>query len=234
MAIELPRWKMVTRFSFIPEGKTLTAKKGSGKNQQHHFKVARDLGGHFMKPASICVLLALTLVVAGAQQSAPATPPSMSSSLGLHAFPAKSQTPEQQQQDETGCYNWAKQDSGFDPIAAFTAQQQAAPPQPATPAKPQTQGAGAKGAAGGAATGAVVGAIAGDAGKGAAVGAAAGAVGGRARARRAEKQAQVQTQQQQQQQAQQQTQAKAQTQQNLDSFKKGYSACMEAKGYVVK
>lgn len=188
-----------------------------------------------MKLALIGVILFLsTIQVAGAQESAPTTPQSMSNSLGLHAFPAKNQTRELQQQDEMGCYNWAKQDSSFDPVAAFTAQQQAPQAQTVFPAKPQTQGAGVKGAAGGAATGAVVGAIAGDAGKGAAVGAAAGTVGGRARARRAEKQAHLQAQQQQQQQAQQQAQAKAQTQQKLDSFKKGYSACMEAKGYVVK
>jgi hypothetical protein len=188
-----------------------------------------------MKSVLVCVFLVLQMVlVAGAQQPAPTGPQSMSNSLGLHAFPAKNQTLEQQQQDEMACYNWAKQDSGFDPVAAFTAQQQAPQPQAASPAKPQTQGAGVKGAAGGAATGAVVGAIAGDAGKGAAVGATAGTVGARARARRAEKQAQAQAQQQQQQQAQQQAQAKAQTQQKLDGFKKGFSACMEAKGYVVK
>ncbi len=158
-----------------------------------------------------------------AQQSTSATPQkSISSYLDLHTFPAKNQAAAQQQQDEMGCYGWAKQDSGFDPLAALSAQQSSSPTAPATPA-PQTKGAGAKGAAGGAAKGAVVGAIAGDAGKGAEVGAAAGAVGGRVRARRAQDQAQKQAQQQQQQQAQQQAQAKAQTQQKLDSFKKGFS-----------
>jgi len=187
-----------------------------------------------MKPALVVLLVLTMAFTAEAQQAASATPQSMSSSLGLHAFPSKNQTREQQQKDEMDCYNWARQDSGFDPVAALTAQQSSAPAAPAPTPKPQTQGAGVKGAAGGAATGAVVGAIAGDAGKGAAVGAAAGGIGGRARARRVEKQAQAQAQQQQQQQAQQQSQAKAQTQQKLDSFKKGYSACMEAKGYVVK
>jgi hypothetical protein len=82
-----------------------------------------------MKPALGCVLLVLEIVLTAAgQQSAPTNQPSMSSSLGLHAFPAKSQTLEQQQQDEMSCYNWAKQDSGFDPVAAFTAQQQATQP----------------------------------------------------------------------------------------------------------
>jgi len=53
----------------------------------------------------------VTGVPAGNQQS-------LTSSLGLHAFPAKDQTPQQQQIDEGACYSRSKQDSGFDPIAA--------------------------------------------------------------------------------------------------------------------
>ncbi len=41
-------------------------------------------------------------------------------------------------------------------------------------------------------------------------------------------------QQQQQLQAQRQARAKTDLQQKLDSFKKGFSACIEAKNYVVK
>ncbi len=188
-----------------------------------------------MRQVFICLFLLGTVPVIWAQQPAAAPPhTSMSSYLGLHTFPAKNQAAEQQQKDEMACYDWAKQDSGYDPLAAAQAQQQATAPPPAQPNVPQTRGAGVKGAAGGAATGAVVGAIAGDTGKGAAAGAAAGAMTGRARARRADAMAQKQAQAQQQQQAQQQAQAKAQTQQKLDGFKKGFGACMEAKGYVVK
>lgn len=187
-----------------------------------------------MKPVLLCMLILAVVPWMQAQQPTSATAQkSVSSYLGLHTFPAKNQAAAQQQQDESACYSWAKQDSGFDPLAALTAQQSSNPTAPPPPA-PGTQGAGAKGAAGGAARGAVVGAIAGDAGKGAEAGAAAGAIGGRARARRAQQQAQKQAQQQQQQQAQQQAQAKAQTQQKLDGFKRGFGACMEAKGYVVK
>lgn len=184
----------------------------------------------------ICGFCALFLVVATcmcAQQPAAPTPQkSISSYLGLHTFPAKDQPSAQQSQDETACYSWAKQDSGFDPVAALTAQPSSTPP-PAAQA-PSTRGAGAMGAASGAARGAVVGAIAGDAGKGAEIGAVTGAVGGRMRGRRAEKAAEKKAQQQQQQQAQQQAQSKAQSQQRLDSFKRAFGACMEAKGYVVK
>jgi OmpA family protein len=186
-----------------------------------------------MKPVLLWVLIVAVAPWIQAQQSTSVLPTSMSSSLGLHTFPAKDQTAAQQQQDEMACYSWAKQDSGFDPLAAVTAQQSPSPTAPAASA-PQTRGAGVQGAAGGAARGAVVGAIAGDAGKGAEVGAAAGAVGGRVRARRAEKAYEKKAQQQQQQQAQQQAQAKTQTQQKFDGFKKGFGACMEAKGYVVK
>lgn len=188
-----------------------------------------------MKPVLLCTLILLAASVAIAQQPAPAAPSmSISSYLGLHAFPAKNQAATQQQQEEVACYSWAKQDSGYDPLAAMAAQQSSTPVKTTPPPTPQTQGAGVKGAAGGAAAGAVVGAVAGDAGKGAAVGATAGAIHGRRMARRAEKQTQQKAQLQQQQQAQQQAQAKAQAQQKLDGFKKGYSACMEAKGYVVK
>lgn len=186
----------------------------------------------------LTALYALLLaVVPWMQAQQPSSTPhekSISSHLGLHTFPAKNQAAAQQQEDEKACYNWAKQNSGYDPLAALVAQQQATSPAPAQPTAPKTQGAGVKGAARGAATGAVVGAIAGDAGTGAAAGAAGGAMAGRARARRVEKQEQKEAEQQQQKQAQKQAQEKAETEKKLDGFKKGFSACMEAKGYVVK
>lgn len=179
-----------------------------------------------MKRAPLCVLLLAFVPWAYAQQPAsPAPSKSISGSLGLHAFPAKNQTPAQQQKDEAACYQWAKQDTGFDPLAAQGGQQGA--PTTAPSKTPKTTGAGAKGAASGAAKGAVVGAISGDAAKGAEVGATAGAVGGRVKARRAKRKAEEKAKEQQK-------QAKAQGQQKLDSFKKGFSACMEGKGYVVK
>ncbi len=188
-----------------------------------------------MRALMVCSVLLMFTVSLAAQQPATPTPEkSISSHLGLHSFPAKNQAAAQQKEDERNCYNWAKQDSGYDPVAAMSAQQASTPPPATTPPPPNTRGAGAKGAAAGAARGAVAGAIAGDAGKGAEAGAAVGAMKGRSRARRAEAQYEKQTEQQQQQQAQKQAQAKAQNQKQLDSFKKGFSACMEAKGYVVK
>ena len=85
-------------------------------------------------------------------------------------------------------------------------------------------GGGAKGAAGGAAAGAAIGAVAGDAGQGAAIGATAGAIHGRRQQKKAKKQAQQQAQQQQQ----------TAQQQNLDTFKRAMSACLDSRGYSVK
>ena len=163
-------------------------------------------------------------VMALAQQRPPQQLPSvaaanqqsLSRSLGLHAFPAKDQTPQQQQSDEAACYSWANQDSGFDPIAAGS--NAAASGYSAPPA-----GLGIRGAAAGAAGGAAIGAIAGDAGKGAAIGATAGGIRGRMVQRRAEAQ------------AQQQAQVKSQTlKTGFENFKRAFSACMEGKGYSVK
>jgi hypothetical protein len=169
-------------------------------------------------------------------QASEAPQKSISSRLGLHAFPARNQTREQQQTDELACYNWAQQDTGFDPIAAVAAAQSTKNSQSAqgSPSPGAPQGAGAKGAARGAAGGAAIGAIAGDPGKGAAIGAASGGLRGRMAQKRAQAEAQQRSQQQAQQQAQQQSQAKAQTQASLDDFKKAYSACMDAKGYSLK
>jgi hypothetical protein len=192
-----------------------------------------------MKPALICIVLLGSAPLALSQQPAASAPQkTISSYMGLHAFPAKNQTPAEQQRDELACYAWAKQDSGFDPLAALVAQQQVRGAGSTQRAVPETGGAEMKpaveGAAGGAATGAIVGAVAGDPGKGAAIGAAGGGVLGLAKAKRAQKEAEEKAQQQQRQQAQQQTQAKSEMQQKLDGFKKGFSACMEAKNYVVK
>jgi len=163
------------------------------------------------------------------------TPKSLSSSLGVYVFPAKNQTPDQQNQDEAACFSWAKEQTGIDPLAppptAAPAQGQSSQAPPPNPAK----GSGAKGAAGGAAAGAAIGAVAGDAGEGAAIGATAGAIRGRRQGKKAQKQAEAQ---QQQAQAQQQQQAQATAQQQQDTrkatYNKAFSACLEGKGYTVK
>ncbi len=125
-----------------------------------------------------------------------------------YVYPAKGQSAEQQKADESACYSWAVEQSGFDP--AKPAPAAAKPP---TTASGTTPGAGLRGAARGALVGEVV---SGEAG----AGAAAGAVTARAQSRRHNKQGQQQ--------------ASAQQQQQQASFGKARAACLEGRGYSVK
>lgn len=127
------------------------------------------------------------------------------------AYPAKGQSPQQQQKDDGACYAWAKSNTGIDPAALA-----ANPP-------PPSGGAGGgerlRGAARGAAGGAAIGAIAGDAGKGAAVGAVGGTMVGGARARNNQQAAAANSQ--------------AQAQGAMDTFYRAWGACMQGRGYSV-
>ncbi len=161
----------------------------------------------FINFLAVTAVLSLVLVAQGHAQD-------------LMVYPAQDQSQEQQQRDEFECYNWAKQQSGFDPMAM---------PQATTP-PPQQQGRQASplgGAARGAAIGAVGGAIGGSAGKGAAIGAAAGGLMGGMRRNQ---------QRQQQQQAQQQweQQQAAQYQQNRSTYNRALAVCLEGRGYTVR
>jgi hypothetical protein len=143
-------------------------------------------------------------------------------------FPAKNQTATQQSTDEGACFDWAKSQTGIDPMNIK-------PPETPQPPQQDTSNAGngsrARGAARGAAGGAIVGAITGDAGGGAAVGAAVGTMAGGAAKRNAKRQAEAQ---QQQQQAAAQQQAQAAIAQQKATYNKAFSACMEGKGYTLK
>ena len=94
----------------------------------------------------------------------------------------------------------------------------------AAPAQKGPTGGGLRGAAKGAAAGVAIGAIAGDAGEGAAIGAVAGGLAGR----RAGKQAQAASNQQAQ------ADVANKEKELKDSFVKGFSACLEGKGYTLK
>jgi len=69
-----------------------------------------------------------------------------------------------------------------------------------------------------------IGAIAGDAGEGAAIGAVAGGVAGRRKGKQAQAQANQQAT----------TDAANKEKEMKDSFVKGFSACLEGKGYTIK
>jgi hypothetical protein len=140
----------------------------------------------------------------------------ISTGLKLYVFPAKGQSKQQQKTDEFECYKWAMEQSGIDPLNL--------PKVEAAPAETGPTGGAVVGGAKGAAAGLAIGAIAGDAGKGAAIGAVAGGLAGR----RAGKQAQAQQNQQSK------AAATNKEKEMKDSFVKGFSACIEGKGYTIK
>jgi len=130
-------------------------------------------------------------------------------------YPSKGQSTKQQEQDQSECYQWAKQKSGFDPMAEPTAT--TPPPAEGAPARP------VRGAAVGALAGLAIGSLTGEAGAGAAIGAAAGGLfGGIRRRHQAE---------QQQQWADQQA---ATYENNRANYNRAFSACMTGRGYTVK
>ena len=134
----------------------------------------------------------------------------------LTIYPKKGQTAEQQEKDKFECYNWAKNDSGFDPMAPPTATE--APPQQAAPKGGLLRGA---------ARGAAVGAIIDDSSEGARTGAKAGAaIGGMRRSDQKREQAQAQ---QQWEQEQQQIYAE-----KRNRYNKAYAVCLDARDYSVK
>ena len=135
-------------------------------------------------------------------------------------FPNKGQSNEQIEQDKYTCYEWAKQQSGFDPMAPPTA---TAPP----PAQQAPEGGVVQGAARGALLGVAIGAIAGDPGHGAAYGAAAGGLMGGMKKKDQETQQSQAQQEWENQQVQQYTM-------NRDKYNRAYTACLEGKGYTVK
>ena len=138
------------------------------------------------------------------------------SAQDLMIFPNNDQSKEQQQQDEYSCYNWAKGETGFDPMAVPTAT--TAPPQQEAP-----KGGVRRGAVRGAALGAVVGDNSDDVWKGAAAGAAVGGM------RRNDQKRKEEAERQQWEQEQQQIYAE-----NRNRYNRAYAACMEAKDYTVR
>ena len=134
----------------------------------------------------------------------------------LYIYPAKGQSSEQQEKDKFECYNWAKNDTGFDPMEVPTTST-------APPSGQKKSGGAAKGILAGAATGAIIG----DTSKAARRGAAAGGlIGG---ARQSSKNMQVEQQQQQWEQ-----QEVANYNNKRDNYNRAYSACLEGRGYTVK
>jgi hypothetical protein len=168
------------------------------------------------KPVVVMVAVAVFATLAHAG------PPSLSTNPGnLAIFPAKGQSPEQQKADEAAAYDWATQQTRWDPYQAKTVldQQTSA----AAGSAGASRGGALKGGAGGALAGAAIGAIAGDAGKGAAIGATSLGLTGGVRSRRAMKAAGGAS-----------DAAVAAYQQQFATWNRNFMAAMEAKGYTVR
>lgn len=133
-------------------------------------------------------------------------------SAALMVYPANGQDRAQQEADEGGCFSWARNETGIDPMAAGVT---------APTSAPQQSGRAVGGAVKGAAIGGIVGGS-----SGAKTGAAVGAVGGRSRQNSANRSAQ----QQQQAQAEQANSINAQ---NQATFEKAYGVCLQGRGYTV-
>ena len=132
-------------------------------------------------------------------------------------YPAKGQSQDQQQKDEYECYQWAKGQTGFDPMQ----QPQATAPPPA-----DTSSSTGGGLLRGALVGAAVGGIA-DGSDGAGKGAAIGGLLGGARSRSQQRQYEAERDQWAQQQA-------AQYQAGRNQYNRAFAACMEPRGYSIR
>ena len=172
--------------------------------------------------AAVATLLILGTLVASVAVAQEGGPPKLSTNPGNHViFPAKDQTPEQQEQDQLAAYNWATQQTGWDPYVA--ADQQVKAEGAAEAAGDATRGAAVGGAARGALVGVAVGAIAGDAGEGAAIGATAGGMGAGMRGRQTRKRFEAGAEA-----------GAADYEAKFAEWDKHFMAAMEGKGYTVK
>ena len=141
----------------------------------------------------------------------------------LFVYPAKGQSKDQTEKDKYACYQFAKDQTGFDPMDRPTT----STPPPAR--EKETWGAG-QGAIGGALLGAGVGALAG--GKdGAGTGALVGGVGGGAMGhmRRSDQKRREETRQRDWEQRETSRYATGR-----NNYERAYAACLEGRGYTVR
>ena len=134
----------------------------------------------------------------------------------LYIYPANGQSAEQQDKDKFECYNWAKNDTGFDPMAVPTTSS-------APPSGQKKSGGAVRGALGGA----VLGGVLGDSGKSAKRGAVAGGLIGGVRQS-------SQNTRTEQKRSDWERQESANYANNRNNYNRAYSACLEGRGYTVR
>jgi hypothetical protein len=141
---------------------------------------------------------------------------SIAKGLGMYVFANNNQDQVVQDADESFCYKWAIQQTGYDPLNPTVVT--------AKSVDTSADGNAIKGAVRGAAGGAAIGAIAGDTGKGAAIGAVVGGVRGRRSKVIGDANQQKAN-----------DEAAAKKMKELEAeYKKAFMVCMEGKGYTIK
>lgn len=165
--------------------------------------------------ASSIALTAIALVAAAGAANAQ----SIAGSLGLVVYPSAGQTADQQRSDEQECHAWAGETTGVDP------ENPKALERPATATQVDSGAAAGAGAARGMARGALIGNLADDDWEQwAAAGAVAGGVRGAKNAQRRNAQAQAHATAEQQ----------AAAAEEIELFKKAFSACIEGRSYTIR
>lgn len=153
-------------------------------------------------------------------QPAPtAVAPEPSSLTRVYFYAQRGQSPEQQDRDRYECFNWAAQQTGFDPSRR---------PAPSGNARLVPVHPSGETVAAGALMGAAIGAVVSkpwNRGEGAIVGAVAGSALGAVAASSQEAAARN---------AQKQTPARSSYEQQAAEYRRAMSACLEGRGYVVK
>ena len=163
----------------------------------------------------IAIFLAMVLMSAPAiGQQTSGNSKNAESILGVYVYPKAKQDAATQASDSQSCYDSAQARTGSEPTA----------PPPAAEPVAKKRGGAVRGAARGAAGGAAMGAIFDEAGNAA----AAGAVGGAMRGRREQKKAHAAAEEQAAQ------QSKAAMEERMSTFKRAFSACMDARDYSVQ
>jgi hypothetical protein len=142
--------------------------------------------------------------------------PGKAVSQDVFIYPQKGQSAEQQDKDKYECYNWAKTNSGFDPMAAPTTSS----PPPRTEEK-------SHGVLKGAAIGAVGGKILGDSKKTTRTAAAAGGLLGGVRQHQHNSREQQRVDDWERREA-------SNYANNRNNYNRAYAACLEGRGYTVK
>jgi Glycine zipper 2TM domain len=166
---------------------------------------------------SACVTPPPQRVMSGPPQ--PPAPPQTQ----VMVYPARGQTPEQQERDRYECHVWAVQQTGFDPSAPGVPSNQRVVVQPANPP--------GSGTAVGAIAGAILGAVIGgprNAGAGLLIGGITGAAVGTA----SDANAQAQADYEQQRLDAGYSASQAQGAQRATNYRRAVTACLDARGYT--